>query len=322
MDRKSTVIAVTRRLPPACETRIKTTYSVNMGNDEINHDHASILSLAKNASGLVVTPAERIDAALIDALPSSVKVISCFSVGYEHVAIEAAKARNIIVTNTPGVLTEATADITMLLILGAARRASEGERLVRSGDWTGWRPTQLLGSDLNGKTLGIIGMGRIGRAVTQRAQGFGLKVIYHSRNRLPEDRANGAQFVDSAEELISLSNILSLHMPLTHETMNFLDQDRLALLPEGAIVINTGRGPLIDDTALITALQSGDIAAAGLDVYTAEPKLDRRYLSLDNVFLLPHLGSATIQTREAMGMLAIDNLDAVFASKEPKHRVV
>ena len=156
MDRKSTVIGITRRLPLACEKRAHSAYSVNLGDDEIAHNHESILSLAKNASGLIVTPAERIDAPLIDALPSTVKVISCFSVGYEHVAIEAAQARDIIVTNTPGVLTEATADITLLLILGAARRASEGERLVRSGNWAGWRPTQLLGSDLKEKTLGIM----------------------------------------------------------------------------------------------------------------------------------------------------------------------
>ncbi len=322
MDIKSTVIGITRRLPRICEERVNNSYSVNWGDDAIEHDHNSILSLAENATGLIVTPAERIDAALIEALPSTIKVISCFSVGYEHIAIDSAKAFKIIVTNTPGVLTEATADIAMLLILGAARRASEGERLIRSGKWGGWRPTQLLGNGLSGKTLGVLGMGRIGCAVARRAQGFGLKVAYHNRNRLPGNQENGAQFIELAEELIALSNVLSLHMPLTPETDQFLNQERLALLPQNAIVINSGRGPLIDDDALITALQSGGIAAAGLDVYTGEPELDRRYLDLDNVFLLPHLGSATNETREAMGMLAIDNLDAVIAAEEPKFRVV
>ena len=322
MAERGTIIGVTRRLPKACEQRLERAYTVNWGTDEINHSQSSILNLARNASVLIVTPAEQLDADLINALPDSVNAISCFSVGYEHVAIDAAAERNIVVTNTPGVLTEATADIAMLLLLGAARRASEGERLVRTGAWEGWRPTQLLGHELNGKTLGILGMGRIGRALARRAQGFGLRVVYCNRTQLTQDQERGAQFVATAEELLSMSNVLSLHMPLTPETNKFLNKDRIALLPDNAIVINTGRGPLVDDDALIAALTSGQIAAAGLDVYTDEPRLDPRYLSLENVFLLPHLGSATHETREAMGMLAIDNVVAVLAGKPPLHRVI
>ena len=193
---------------------------------------------------------------------------------------------------------------------------------MRSGGWSGWRPTQLMGQQLAGKTLGIFGMGRIGQAVARRAQGFGMNILYHNRRALPDNVACGAVFVESQEELLSKSNVLSLHAPLTPETEGFLNADRLALLPKGAIVINTARGPLIDDDALIAALSAGQVAAAGLDVFTGEPAFDQRYRELENTFLLPHLGSATRETREAMGMMVIDNMEAVLAGKEPLHRVI
>ena len=321
MAGKQSSIGVTRRLPKVCEERLESRFSVCWGTDEAEHDQTSILSLANNACGLIVTPAERIDADTIAALPDTIKVISCFSVGYEHVATEEARARGISITNTPGVLTEATADITWLLILGAARRASEGDRLMRSGHWTGWRPTQLLGAQLSTRTLGIFGMGRIGRAVARRAQGFGMTIVYHSRHPRPDDETEGARYIESADDLMAVSDVLSLHAPLTPETNKFLNRDRIALLPHGAIVINTARGPLVDDDALIEALSDGTVAAAGLDVYTSEPDLDRRYSKLNNVILLPHLGSATVETRQAMGMLAIDNLEAVLAGQDPPYRV-
>jgi lactate dehydrogenase-like 2-hydroxyacid dehydrogenase len=303
MTRTQSTVAVTRRLPKVCEARLEDCHSVRWASDDIAHTPATLLDLVTASDALIVTPSERLEATTINALPARLKVISCFSVGFEHVAIEAAKSRGIIVTNTPGVLTEATADIAWLLILGTARRALEGERLMRSGGWSGWRPTQLMGQQLAGKTLGIFGMGRIGQAVARRAQGFGMNILYHNRRALPDNVACGAVFVESQEE-------------------GFLNADRLALLPKGAIVINTARGPLIDDDALIAALSAGQIAAAGLDVFTGEPAFDQRYRELENTFLLPHLGSATRETREAMGMMVIDNMEAVLAGKEPLHRVV
>ena len=322
MNNPSKLIGVTRRLPDKCEDRLSRSMSVNWGADEGELSQDDILAIAQGADGMIVTPAERIDKHIICALPESIKVISCFSVGYEHVSIDEAIKRNIVVTNTPGVLTEATADIAWLLILGATRRASEGERLVRSGQWNGWRPTQLMGSQLSGKTLGVLGMGRIGQAVAKRAQGFGMSVIYHNRRRLTGNEVPNARYVDTAEGLLSQSDVLTLHMPLSVETENFLNHQRIELLPDGAFVINTGRGPLVDDNALIEALENGKVSAAGLDVYAGEPELDPRYINLDNVFLLPHLGSATVETREAMGMLAIDNLEAVLLGQEPPYRVV
>lgn len=321
MTPRSFTVTVTRRLPASCENRLGGLFSVRWGNDEQTYDREAILELTQGAQGLIVTPAESLDADTISALPDSLEVISCFSVGYEHIDIEAARERDIIVTNTPGVLTEATADITWLLILGAARRASEGEHLVRSGTWRGWRPTQLLGAQLSTRTLGILGMGRIGQAVARRARGFGMKIIYHNRSPLPDEQSEGAEFVDDVNAFLSMCDILTLHAPLTPQTHNFLNADRIAQLPDSAIVINTGRGPLVDDDALIEALSHSRIAAAGLDVYTGEPQLDARYRDLKNTFLLPHLGSATAETREAMGMLAIDNLVDVLDGRPPAHRV-
>lgn len=319
-DTNKPIVVVTRRLPSVCEKRLEDNFDVVWGSDATTYAAGDFADMCRNADGLIVSPAERIEADTINAFPSTLKVISCFSVGYEHVSIEAAKARGIFVTNTPGVLTEATADIAFLLLLGAARRASEGERMMRAGEWIGWRPTQLVGQDLAGTTLGLFGMGRIGQAVARRALGFGFKIIYHNRRRI-EGLPFSAEFVGSKEEFLSRSDFLSLHAPLTPQTEGFLDAGSIAHLPQGAIVVNTARGTLVNDEALIAALKSGHVAGAGLDVYTGEPDLDQRYLSLDNVFLLPHLGSATTGTREAMGMLAIDNLQAVLAGKEPLHRV-
>jgi lactate dehydrogenase-like 2-hydroxyacid dehydrogenase len=314
-------VAVTRRLPVPCEDRLNSGFDVIWGDDDRAYDRDSLLDLVGDADALIASPAEKLEADAIAALPDSVKVISLFSVGYDYVALDAAKARGIIVTNTPGVLTEATADIAFLLLLGAARHAGAGERMVRQDEWPGWRPTQLIGTDLAGKTLGIFGMGRIGAAVARRAVGFGLKVIYH--NRRPTDAAGmDAAYVADLDEFLTRSEFLSLHAPLTKETEGFLNAERIARLPERAIVVNTARGQIVDDDALISALKSGRIGAAGLDVFTNEPDLDIRYRDLDNVFLLPHLGSATEETREAMGMLAIDNLEAVLAGRPPLHRVV
>ena len=232
----------------------------------------------------------------------------------------AAKSRGIIVTNTPDVLTEATSDIGMLLILAAARRANEGFSLVRDDRWEGSALDFMLGTDIERKRLGVFGMGRIGQSLAHRAAAFDMEVHYYNRNRLDaeaEAYAGNATYHEDAESLLKISDVLSIHAPLTPETSKFLNAERIALLPDGALVVNTARGDLVDDDALIAALRSGKVRAAGLDVFTGEPNINPAYRELPNVFLLPHVGSATVETRNAMGFCAVDNLDAVFAGKDP-----
>ena len=313
------LIAVTRRLPPACEQRLANHYEARPGRDEGSFSREQLLAHGAGADGLIVTPAEVCDAGLINALPRSIKLISTVSVGYEHIDLDAARQRGLRVTNTPDVLTDATADIALLLLLGASRRATEGDRILREGRWPGLRPTFLLGNQITGKRLGILGMGRIGAAFARRAQACGMQVLYH--NRKPAADSAGATYCGSLEYLLAQSDVLSLHAPLTPETKNILNAARLALLPQGAIVINTARGGLVDDDALIAALKSGQVGSAGLDVVAGEPPLHPGYLPRPNVMLLPHLGSATLETRTAMGMLAIDNVDAVIGGREPPHPV-
>lgn len=320
MDGKPQIL-VTRHLPKAVEARLVRDYTPRLNPQDTPYTGSELVTAAKGADALIVTPTDRIDKDVILSLPACVRMIATFSVGYEHIDLEAARQRNIVVTNTPGVLTEATADIAMLLILGAARRASEGERLIRSSAWTGWTPTQLLGTHLAGRTLGILGMGRIGQAVAHRARAFGLSIHYHSRRRLPADQEQGGTYHVTPEGLLAVSEILSLHCPATPETLRFLNAERLALLPAGSIVINTARGAIIDDEALISALRTGHISAAGLDVFDGEPKVRSEYLALPNTFLLPHLGSATTETRNAMGFKALDNVDAFFSNTPPPDRV-
>jgi len=282
---------------------------------------ADIVRLAQGAAAIVCCPAERLDAATIMALPDTVRVIATFSVGYDHIAVEAAAARDIIVCNTPGVLSVATAETVMLLILAAARRAGEGERLVRSGEWQGWAPTQLVGTQISGKRLGIFGMGRIGREVGRMARAFEMQVHYRDQARLPENLEQGAIFHDTDKTFLPQCQVLSLNAPGDPSTRHWLNAERIALLPKGAIVVNAARGTLVDDTALIAALQNGHVGYAGLDVYDGEPMVHRGYLGLQNVVLLPHLGSATAETRNAMGFLALDGIDAVLAGRAPSNSV-
>ena len=219
------------------------------------------------------------------------------------------------VTNTPEVLNDATADVAMLCLLGAARRGAEGDRMVRAGEWVGWHSTMMLGVHVTGKRLGIFGMGRIGRAVARRARGFDMEVHYNNRSRLAPEIEGDAVWHDTVESLLAASDFLSINAPSTPETRKFLDAERIALLPDGAVVVNTARGDLVDDDALVDALRSGKVAAAGLDVFAGEPNLDPRYRTLDNTFLLPHIGSASHETRDAMGYCCLDNLDAFFAGR-------
>ncbi len=319
MTDKPTIL-VTRRVPEDVAARLARDYNAQLNQADEMPDAAGLLAAAVGCDGLVITSTEKMTPEVIAELPESVKIIATVSVGYEHIDVDAAKSRGIIVTNTPDVLTEATSDISMLLILAAARRANEGFTLVRDGQWEGSALDFNLGVDIERKRLGIYGMGRIGQSLAHRAAAFDMEVHYCNRNRLdPETEAyaGNATYHEDAESMLKISDVLSIHAPLTPETNKFLNADRIALMPDGAIVVNTARGDLVDDDALIAALRSGKIRAAGLDVFTGEPNVNPAYRQMPNVFVLPHIGSATVETRNAMGFCAVDNLDAVFAGKDP-----
>lgn len=315
MPGKKPTILATRRLPPNVEARLARDYQATLNSDDKTLSRAELLAAAGGHDGILCCSTEKFSADVIAALPESVKILATFSVGYEHIDISAAKERGLKVTNTPDVLTDATADIALLCLLAAARRGAEGDRLVRAGEWKGWYTTMMLGTHVSGKRLGIFGMGRIGRAVAQRARGFEMSIHYHNRSRLSSELEQGATFHETPESLLAVSDFLSINAPSSPATQKFLNAERIALLPDGAIVANTARGNMVDDDALIAALQSGKVGAAGLDVFDGEPNIHPGYRSLDNVFLLPHLGSATHETRDAMGFCCLDNLDAFFAGR-------
>ena len=313
-ENKARILA-TRRLPPNVEARLARDYQATLNSDDKTLSSAELLAAAQGHDGILCCSTEKFTAEVISALPESVKILATFSVGYEHIDIQAAEKRGLKVTNTPDVLTDATADIAMLCLLAAARRGAEGDRLVRNNEWKGWYTTMMLGTHVSGKRLGIFGMGRIGRAVAQRARGFEMSIHYHNRSRLDPELEQGATFHETPESLLAVSDFLSINAPSSAQTQKFLNAERIALLPDGAVVANTARGNMVDDEALIAALQSGKVAAAGLDVFDGEPDIHPAYRTLDNVFLLPHLGSATHETRDAMGFCCLDNLDAFFAGK-------
>jgi lactate dehydrogenase-like 2-hydroxyacid dehydrogenase len=314
-------LLVTRKLPDAVEQRARRDYDALLNDADMPYTAAEIVRLAEGADAILCCPADKIGAELIGALPSSVKVIGTFSVGFDHIAVDAARQRGIAVCNTPDVLSRATAECAMMLALAAARRAGEGERLLRAGGWTGWAPTQLLGTQISGRRLGIFGMGRIGRELARMAAGFGMSVHYHNRSRLDPSEEAGAIFVPDEATFLRQCDVLSLNAPGGAATAGWLNSARLARLPQGAIVVNTSRGSLVNDADLIAALKSGRLAAAGLDVYNGEPALDPEYMKLENVVLLPHLGSATLETRVAMGFLALDGIDAILAGETPANLV-
>lgn len=310
-------LLVTRRMPPAVTERARRDYAATLNPDDKIFPTDELIAAAAGHDALFVCSSERFSAPVLARLPASIKVIATFSVGFDHIDVPAAKGRGIVVTNTPDVLTDSTADIAMLLLLGAARRASEGDAMVRNDNWHGWHTTMMLGKDVRGARLGVLGMGRIGRAVARRARGFGMEIHYHNRKRLPPGDEHGATYHADAEGLLRVSDFLSLHCPSSPEMRGFLDAARIALLPDQAVVVNTARGDLVDDKALVAALRGGKLAAAGLDVFAGEPKIEPAYRELANTFLLPHLGSATHGTRDGMGFVALDNLDAVFAGRAP-----
>jgi lactate dehydrogenase-like 2-hydroxyacid dehydrogenase len=312
-----TKLLITRKLPDAVERRAAQAYDADLNARDRQYSAAEMVKKAAGMDAILCTVTDDFSATIIGKLPESVRILATFSVGYDHIDVAAAQARGITVANTPDVLTGATADITMLLILGAARRASEGEALMRQDAWQGWAPTHLIGTEVSGKRLGIMGMGRIGQAVARRARGFDMQIHYSDAVRRDLPAELDATFHTDADAMLPLCDFLALHVPLLPETRGWLDAKRLARLPKGAIVVNSSRGPVVDDAALIAALKSGHIAAAGLDVFTGEPRANPGYRALPNTFLLPHLGSATIETRTAMGNRALDNLDAFRAGKQP-----
>ncbi|MCK0128271.1 D-glycerate dehydrogenase [Erythrobacter sp. F6033] len=303
-------VVVTRQLMPSVEARMSELYEARLNKEDIPMGRDAIAEAVKDCDVLVPTVTDKIDAEVIEAAGERLKLIANFGAGTEHIDLVAAAERKIIVTNTPGVFTDDTADIAMAGIIGVPRRIREGTALVRKGEWTGWAPSGLLGRKLGGKTLGIVGMGRIGQAVAHRARAFGLEVVYHSRKPIPAalEQMLGVRYVSEIDALLAEADILTLHCPLTNDTRGMIDGRRIGLMKDGASIINTARGELIDQEALIEALYAGKLAGAGLDVYPDEPNVDERLLKHPNVMTLPHIGSATAEGREASGDRVIANI--------------
>ncbi len=314
-------LLVTRRLPEEIHARAVRDYDAVLNPEDRQFGTDELIAMSGEFDAFLVCLTEKLPKAAIDRLAPRLKVISTFSVGYEHVDVGAARARGIPVGNAPNGVTIATAEIAMLLMLGATRRAPEGERVIANRQWGGWAPMALLGRRLDRKRLGIFGMGKIGQAVARRARAFDMVIHYHSRNRLPPESEQGAVYHATLESLIASSDVLSINAPSSSETRHIIDARRLALLPRGAIVINTARGDLVNDEDLIAALKSGQVGYAGLDVFEGEPKHHPGYLGLDNAFLLPHMGTSAIEARIEMGNEALDNIDAFFAGRKLPHGV-
>lgn len=317
-------IVVTRALPEPLMARLADGWAATINREERSLTAREILdaAAARRAGALMVMATDRIDAALIGALPDHVRVIATLSLGHEHIALEAARERGIAVLGAPDVLSDAVADLAMLLLLGAARRAWEGLQLLYSGKWVGWTPTQLLGRDVHGGRLGILGMGRIGRAIAHRAgRGFGMRVHYHNRSRLAPDLEDGATFHPTAASLFEVSDFLMLVAPANAGTRGILGPAAIERLPQGAVVVNVARGGLVDDEALIAALRSGRVGAAGLDVFNNEPAIHPDYLTLPNVFLQPHQGSSTFGTRVRMAQALLDSVEAFLAGEAVHNRL-
>jgi len=322
MPTRPTVV-VTRRLPDAVERQLAERFEARLNPSDTPLTAEQLVEAARTADALLPTVTDRIGAEVLEAPGRRARIVSNFGVGYNNIDVAAAKRAGVVVTNTPDVLTDDTADIAVALMLMAARRLGEGERHVRAGAWTGWRPTHMLGAKLSGKTLGIVGLGRIGRAVARRAHhGFGMRVRYYDPSVPAAAGAEvGAEPIDSLDALLRTSDVVSLHCPATPETRHLMNRERLRTMPRHAILVNTARGDVVDEAALAEALGSGVIAAAGLDVFEREPAVTPALTAMENVVLLPHLGSATVETRTAMGERALANLVAFFGGGTPGDRV-
>jgi len=324
MPQKKPLVVVTRKLPDVIETRMMELFDTRLNLDDKAMSKAELIEAVKTADVLVPTITDRIDSAILSQAGPNLKLIANFGTGVDHIDLASARQRSVTVTNTPGVLTEDTADMTMALILAVPRRLAEGERLLRSEKWNGWSPTHMLGHRIWGKRLGIIGMGRIGQAVARRAKAFGMSIHYHNRKRLhPEVEAElEATYWESLDQMLARMDVVTVHCPHTPATFHLLSARRLALLQPHAYVINTSRGEIVDENALTRMLGRGELAGAGLDVFEHEPAVNPKLLGLDNVVLLPHLGSATIEGRIDMGEKVIINIKTFADGHNPPDRVL
>ena len=311
------VIWITRQLSDATLERARRDYEVIWDPSDTPGDAAKIIEMSGRVDGIIPCHSEHFSAEVVAQLDPRLKIVANHSVGVDHCDLPALKARGITVTNTPDVLSDATAELAMMLMLGAARRAVEGDRLVRSGGWTSWSPALLVGKQVTGARLGIVGMGGVGRAFARKARGFDMEIHYHNRRRLPPEQEQGATYHADLDSLLARSDFLSLHCPATPETEGLMNAARLSRLPRGAIVVNAARGSLIDEAALLEALASGHLAGAGLDCFAQEPGGNPAFAAHDNVMMMPHVGSATVETRDAMGFKALDNLEAFFRGDVP-----
>ena len=315
------VLWITRRLSDATLERAQENYDCIINHEDGEHTADKIIAMSAKVDAILPCHSEVFRGRTVDELDARVKIIANHSVGTDHCDIPALNARGICVTNTPDVLSDATAEIAFLLMLGAARRAVEGDTMVREGKWNFWSPAFMVGKQVSGSRLGIIGMGRVGQAMARNARGFGMEVHYYNRSQLPTEKEAGAIYHDNIESVLGVSDFLSLHCPATPETTGMVNAERFALMPDGAVLVNTARGALIDEDALIEALKSGKLSAAGLDCFVTEPGGNPAFSDHGNVFMLPHIGSATVTTRDAMGFRALDNLDAFFSDATPKDKL-
>jgi glyoxylate reductase len=324
MVRRKPLVVVTRKLPEVIETRMMELFDTRLNDSDTPLTKAALIEAVKAAEIMVPTVTDRIDSSVLAHANPKLGLIASYGTGVDHIDVEAAYARGITVTNTPGVLTEDTADMTMALILAVARRLVEGERLARSGEWPGWSPTSMLGHRITGKRLGILGMGRIGSAVALRARGFGIAIHYHNRRRVPEalETELEATYWESLDQMLARMDIISVNCPHTPATFHLLSARRLALLRPAAIIVNTSRGEVIDEAALTRMLRNRQLAGAGLDVFEHEPAINPKLLELDNVVLLPHMGSATIEGRIDMGEKVVINIKTFVDGHRPPDRVL
>ena len=313
-------ILVTRKLLQSNEDRLKEIYDVNLNKNDELYSQSKLIELSQGCDGILSALTDKLDAETINKLPDTVKILSNFAVGFGNIDLDAAKKRNIAVTNTPEVLTDATAEIGILLILGACRRAAEGISGARASDWK-WSADYLIGKQLTGTRLGILGMGRIGQKIAKVAKALGMIIHYHNRSELSSEKAQGAIYHNNLKSLMSVSDVLSVCCPASNETINLINKETLEHLPQGAVVTNVARGDIVDDEALIDALNRRKVYAVGLDVYKGEPNLNPGYLKHKSAFILPHLGSATKETRTAMANLAIDNLKEFYKTGNCKNKV-
>ena len=321
---KKPLVIVTRKLPDAIETRLMELFETRLNTEDRPFDTTQLVEAVRTADVLVPTVTDRIDSRLLAQAGPRLRLIASFGTGVDHIDLDTARQRAITVTNTPGVLTEDTADMAMALVLATARRMGEGERLVRAGKWTGWSPTSMLGARLQGKRMGIVGMGRIGRALAQRARGFGLAIHYHNRKRVHAEieRELDATYWESLDQMLARMDIVSVNCPHTPATYHLLSARRLKLMKPSAFIINTARGEVIDETAMVRMLKAGDLAGAGLDVYEHEPQINPKLLEFDNVVLLPHMGSATLEGRIEMGEKVLINIKTFVDGHKPPDRVL